>query len=370
MTCCYEFIESLNFLPHVICLSETRIKKNPLINIELTNYSFVHVNSKSNAGGVSIYIRKNLNYEISENQHVLTNSESLWITITENLLSYSVGIIYWHPSSSDVQAFIEDFSICLKELNISNSSFYILGGLNINTSTINRTPVAKRFLNMLLSCGVLPLITKPTRVSDNSATIIDHILTNDYEHFIIPGIITTNEISDHCPILCHVNLTQTRKKADSTLTFYRDKSKFVSHQFNAELNTSLTDFFIQLPLLTKDNFNEIFNRFNHLILQVVDKNAPLKKVSRKQKNLHKKPWLSHKLLKAIKDKPKMYKTHFLNGNSAQKELYKRFLNKLTKMKTRGKRNYFESELQNHSGNPKKTWKIFKSLLPNKSFQNV
>ena len=69
-------------------------------------------------------------------------------------------------------------------------------------------------------------------------------------------------------------------------------------------------FFIQLPLLTKDNFNEIFNRFNHLILQAIGRNAPLKKVSWKQKKLHKKPWLIHELLKAIKDKRKMYKTHF------------------------------------------------------------
>ena len=93
------------------------------------------------------------------------------------------------------------------------------------------------------------------------------------------------------------------------------------------------NFFIQLPLLTKDNFNEIFNRFNHLILQVTDKNAPLKKVSRKQKKLKKKPWLSHELLNAIQDKRKMYKMHFLNGNLAQKVLYKRFSNKLTKTKT-------------------------------------
>ena len=179
---------------------------------------------------------------------------------------------------------------------------------------------------MLLSCGVLPLVTKPKRVSDSSARIIDHILTNDYEHSIILGIVKTNEISDHYPILCQVNLTQTSKNADSTVTFDRDKSKFDSNQFNDELNTSLNAFFIQLLLLTTDNFNEIFNRFNHLILQVIERNAPLKKVSQKQKKLHKKPWLNHELLKAIKDKRKMYKMHFLNGNSAQKELYKHFSN--------------------------------------------
>ena len=44
----------------------------------------------------------------------------------------------------------------------------------------------------------------------------------------------------------------------------------------------------------------------------------------------------------------MYKTLFFNGNSAQKELYKHFSIKLTKMKTGANRNYFESELQNHS----------------------
>ena len=54
----------------------------------------------------------------------------------------------------------------------------------------------------------------------------------------------------------------------------------------------------------------------------------------------------------------------------RKNKYKQFSNKWSKMNTRKKRNYFENELQNHSGNLKKTWEILKLLLPNKSFQNV
>ena len=162
----------------MICLSETLIKKDPLINIELTNYSFVTLTANPMQVESQFIFAIILTMKFLRNQHVLTNSESLWITITENPLAYTVGVIYRHPSSSDVEAFIEDLSIFLKELNNSNSNFYILGDLNINTSTIERTPVAKRFLNMLLSCGVVPLITKPTRVSDSSATIVDHLLTN------------------------------------------------------------------------------------------------------------------------------------------------------------------------------------------------
>ena len=61
-------------------------------------------------------------------------------------------------------------------------------------------------------------------------------------------VLLKHEISDHYPILSQVNLTQTRKKADSTVTFYRDKSKFDSNQFNDELHSSLIKFFYPITL--------------------------------------------------------------------------------------------------------------------------
>ena len=33
----YELIESLQILPHVICITETRIKNQPLSNLDLPN---------------------------------------------------------------------------------------------------------------------------------------------------------------------------------------------------------------------------------------------------------------------------------------------------------------------------------------------
>ena len=48
----YDFLVELNFLPDVICLTETRIKLHPLLNISLPNYTFFHTDSTSNAGGV------------------------------------------------------------------------------------------------------------------------------------------------------------------------------------------------------------------------------------------------------------------------------------------------------------------------------
>ena len=58
-------------------------------------------------------------------------------------------------------------------------------------------------------------------------------------------------------------------------------------------------------------------------------------------------------------KRKLHKTHFLNGNPEQKIFYKKFSNKMTKMKTRAKHLYYENELLNHRGNQKKNLGNFK-----------
>ena len=107
--------------------------------------------------------------------------------------TFTIGIVYRHPDASKVDNFIEDLSTCITELCSSNETFFVLGDININISPVHRSTAANRYINMLLSHGVQPLITLPTRVTDVSATIIDHILTNDIKHSLEPGVIQTRK---------------------------------------------------------------------------------------------------------------------------------------------------------------------------------
>ncbi len=52
------------------------------------------------------------------------------------------------------------------------------------------------YLDNLFSYGYLPLITRPTRVSKSSATLIDHIYINDLTSIGHAGIIIT-DVADH-----------------------------------------------------------------------------------------------------------------------------------------------------------------------------
>ena len=67
---------------------------------------------------------------------------------------------------------------------------YIIGGINIDINKTNQnSPQADRYMQVITSNGAFFLITKPTRVTDKTATVIDHIITNDTEHSISPGVI-------------------------------------------------------------------------------------------------------------------------------------------------------------------------------------
>ena len=81
--------------------------------------------------------------------------------------------------------------------------FYILGDININ----ERSSQVINYLNATESNGDFQLITKLTRVTDSTTTVIDHIITNDKIHKLCPYILPAN-FTDHYPTMCMIdNLT-------------------------------------------------------------------------------------------------------------------------------------------------------------------
>ena len=129
-----ELITLLNFTPQIICITETRIKDQPLINVAIPNYSFVHANSTSNAGGVAVYLHCSLKYILYHQQFCLSNSECMWIKVCSWFLKFILGVVYRHPCGASVDKFIDDFDNVLDVFTTEGKLFYILGDFNINTA--------------------------------------------------------------------------------------------------------------------------------------------------------------------------------------------------------------------------------------------
>ena len=130
-------------------------------------------------------------------------------------------------------------------------------------------------------------------------------------------VIQTANISDHYPIFCEVlgYAIPTNKKMHYT---FRDKSNFDADKYCTDLNNSIFNFMLDSKEITETNFDDSFEAFVSIVLHTIDKHAPLKRMSRKQKKIKRKPWITWNIYQLICLKNKMHRTHYINEVKIQK----------------------------------------------------
>ena len=80
-----------------------------------------------------------------------------------------------------------------------------MGDFNINLISAQNNNHASKLIDLFHSSNMYSLINKPTRVTDTTATLIDHIWSNDYNNCIKNGIVFDDILSDHFPIFAVFN---------------------------------------------------------------------------------------------------------------------------------------------------------------------
>ena len=224
-----------------------------------------------------------------------------------------------------------------------------------------RQTEAWHYLETPLGFSLFPVISKPTRVTVTSQTLIDNIFTNITARTVTSGIYLY-DIIDHFPLICQIHNNAPKHKIYNKRGFYRDYVAVSQTVFEEDINAIFENESVLASLNNENIVNSILEQFIFLFKSVVDKHAPIKRASRKKHKLLKKPWITKRILISIKNKQKMYKNNFLNGNDAQKLLFKTYSSKLTKVKRLSKKMYFHKEFDENKNNCHKMWKTINSLL--------
>ena len=141
-----------------MCISETRLKGDPLINIRLRNYTFVLADSLTNAGGIGVYVWSKFQFEVGPTLEIKINGcENLWLNILDDKARYkfAIGAICQHPDNSAIENCSEALSNSLNLLTERRDTYYLLGDINKNISPNKRTPVTKTHFDCLTSGGAI-----------------------------------------------------------------------------------------------------------------------------------------------------------------------------------------------------------------------
>ena len=146
--------------------------------------------------------------------------------------------------------------------------------------------------------------------------------------------------------MCAITKVTPSNDFKTKVLLYRDKKQFNSSSFCDELDKRLGELVIKIFPLTMDNFNDIFDQFVNRIGEIINKHAPLRRLSRKQQKLARKPWITKDIFTLIRYKNSIFRSHFIDGNSNEKQYFRRYTNILSKLKNCSKKLYFYGEFKN------------------------
>ena len=191
--------------------------------------------------------------------------------------NYIFAVIYRHPRNS-LPTFIEKLDKTMNYLNQKGFKVYIFSNINLNLKPQQISSPILDYLQTLDSKRCTCLITNPTGVTLNSKTIIDHLLTNDFESKLTPGVIAY-KISHHFPIFCtvsNIGFTKSSNPHIDSYTFCNIKT-VDDILFRKDLRQPLTPLLFDLlhSLSTITPLNENFNKLVMMISNIIERHSPL-----------------------------------------------------------------------------------------------
>ena len=318
----------------IIGLDETWLKNKPIDYFMLNGYNLEFKNrDKKRGGGVCLFIRDNIKYHVRDDLSQLKNPdfvESLFIEIEKpHSKNIVVGVMY-RPPGQDLTAFNEYFDSVLKCVTRNQKIVYLMGDFNVNLLNEDTHSHTNDFINILTSHSFYPSITKPTRITSRSATLIDNIFTNS-KALQTSGIVIS-DISDHLPIFVKTNLNVFRTRNEKSEIEVREFSSANIENLKRNLITP-----IGLLLCNSDDVNVSYSNFINKFNELYDKCIPMKKKRiHPKKNKPKLPWITPALLKSIKRKNKLYRMSIKKPTDKNIEKYKKYRNKLNSLLRLGK----------------------------------
>ena len=355
-----DSVKGLDFPFDVIAISETWLKDNETnSSYSIDGYSsFQCSRLNKTGGGVALYISERLqpNYLPNKSKSIDNCAEIVTVEVAlANGKKVLVSCVYRAPNTNvDV---LSDFIIAILRNN-RNKTIYVCGDFNIDLLQFDKNNYISDCIDNLYSMGLHPLITRPTRITCQSKTLVDNIFTSDVTSHIQSGLLI-NDTSDHLPIFQITDISINCPKNNSVY----NKRRIVTDRNICEIISELEETEWG-EILNSDDVNFSFETFVNKLTDIYSKNCPAAtgKVNNKRPN---KPWMTSGLKNACKKKNLLYK-YFLKSRSKQSEdKYKTYKNKLTTILRKCEKNYNTKLLELNKGNLKETWRLLNSIINKK-----
>ena len=344
----------------IIGISEIyKTHNDPRINLEGYHELILKCRDGGPRGGVGMFVRDTMNYNIREDLSVFIPHicETLFIEIiNDSGRNIVVGVIY-RPNTellADIDIYSSNMEHIMDTIQRENKQCMIMGDMNIDLLKFETHLRTNEYLDSIFANGFLPLISKPTRVTTSSATLIDHMYTNDIASSHHSGIII-NDVADHFGTFCifQGKLKKSKQSKIKKRSFKQSNVETFRRKLDAIDFTCIMN--IDCPNIAYDTFLELY-------LNAFDESFPLKDVNVRSKYIKREPWFTSGLLKSSKTKSKLLSIKLRYPTDENIQKYKIYNNTFNKLKRKMKIFYYKSTLEEFKNDTKKCWTVLKQAI--------
>ena len=198
-----DFIEFSNFKFSAVCLSKIWHQRHEISdsNFQLPGYYSFHLTREKNrGGGLYIFLQETYSYKFRKDLQVNFKAFECLCVEVENKNSKNIVLnLVYRPPNGDHKELENYFRSSLSKREISHKDVILARDFNINLLDFDTNKKVQNFVNLMIRFGMIPTINKPTRVTGQTASAIDHI-TNSILHTVFKSGVIKTDISDHFPI--------------------------------------------------------------------------------------------------------------------------------------------------------------------------
>ena len=347
-------LKSLGHSFSIISLAETWLKSETNNLYHLEGYDQISLHRKGKVGGgVAVFIQKSLNYRVRKDLDIMHDSlEATFIELDFGQTKPMVFGSCYHPPSSNFSQFQQSLESILYKVAVTEGKDVILGGdFNLDLSNCHEKNV-QDLLDTLLTYGLFPTVSKPTRVTESCSSLLDNFFSSNLTNQCIETGVITSDISDHyCPYYFCNSSPATKCKP-------LPKSRKFSPERIAKFNDALSESFASFYSIQDANI--ACNELVEIIQRAADTHFPFKDLPKRR--TPKFPYITQGLLSSIHTKNKLYKKFKATGKPEHKLAYKSYRNKLSKLIASSKRTFYQKQIDAAKGDSRKIWDIYKELL--------
>ena len=206
-----RLIENTNTDVILLCETWLNSTKETLVNTE--SHTFTNRNRLDRiGGGVSILVNKSLR---SRARPDLTIETDILEHVVVELKTDKRNILLvsgYRPPNTNVRKFLREYKELLQSLCKHKDHELVIGlDHNLDLLQSHQHSQTNEFLELNLKKNLLPAISKPTRITNKTATLIDNIMLSTKLQYQMESHIIIDDMSDHLP--CLVTLKNQNKSS-------------------------------------------------------------------------------------------------------------------------------------------------------------